>query len=595
MNREEKANSMTIGRKIRAALLLGCALGASNLAAAADPAAPASPSAPAPAQASGEDAAQVKALQKQLKAVQAQLRELAEQNRALLEHQKLIDREIQQQQQQLAQQAAAQAQLNAQVQGAGPQGAAGGAVALAPGARGAGAQGQPSGQAAAARTPGGAQSGAAGAQGAGAQGQVAQAGAQGPLPAGAAAASNSALPDATSATPSAAAPGAMSSLATFAQNVKLWGYGEIYYTDPVHDRNRAQADLARAVFGIGYSFDSRTEFNSEYEVEHAVASSSDRGEFEVEQFYVDRQINDAVTVRGGLFLMPFGLLNEHHEPTNFYGVQRNFVETLIIPSTWREGGFNFHGNTQSGFGWNAGLTTGFDLSKWDFAPEFPQYTTALELEDNNSAPLQSTHQELALANAHDLSQYVALSYFGVPGLTVGGAISTGKAASVPAPPNAPIAGSQRVTLWEGHVRWTPDRFDLSALYARGTISNLAGTNASNPGSPNPIPSSFYGYYVQGAYDVWQHGDYRVSPFARWEVYNMGASYEGTPGPVIPTGQIPLTGAPGDYGLWPRNQDRVWTIGANLYATPHVVLKLDYQHFMINNGFTRFDLGLGLNF
>jgi hypothetical protein len=559
MNREANANSMTTNRKIRVALLLGCALGASDLAAAADPAAPASPSAPgAPAPASApaasEDAAQVKALQKQLKAVQVQLRELAEQNRALLEHQKLIDREIQQQQAQLAQQAAAQAQLNAQVQGAGP-------------------QGQPS---------------AAG-------GAVAQAGSQGPLPAGSAATSNSALPNATPATPSAAAPGAMSSLATLAQNVKLWGYGEIYYTDPVHDRNRAQADLARAVFGIGYSFDSRTEFNSEYEVEHAVASSSDPGEFEVEQFYVDRQINDAVTVRGGLFLMPFGLLNEHHEPTNFYGVQRNFVETLIIPSTWREGGFNLHGDTQSGFGWNAGLTTGFDLSKWDFAPEFPQYTTALELEDNGSAPLQSTHQELALANAHDLSQYVALSYFGVPGLTVGGAVSTGKAASVPAPPNAPIAGSQRVTLWEGHVRWTPDRFDLSALYARGTISNLAGTNASNPGSPNPIPSSFYGYYFQGAYDVWQHGDYRVSPFARWEVYNMGASYEGTPGPVIPTGQIPLTGAPGDYGLWPRNQDRVWTIGANLYATPHVVLKLDYQHFMINNGFTRFDLGLGLNF
>jgi hypothetical protein len=528
MNREANANSMTTGRKIRAALLLGCALGASDLAVAADPAAPAA----------SEDVAQVKALQKQLKAVQAQLRELAEQNRALLEHQKLIDREIQQQQAQLAQQAAAQP---------------------------------------------------------GAQGQVAQNGSQGPLPAGSAATSNSALPDAASATPSAAVPGAMSSLATFAQNIKLWGYGELYYTDPVHDRNRAQADLARAVFGIGYSFDSRTEFNSEYEVEHAVASSSDPGEFEVEQFYVDRQISDAVTVRGGLFLMPFGLLNEHHEPTNFYGVQRNFVETLIIPSTWREGGFNFHGDTQSGFGWNAGLTTGFDLSKWDFAPEFPQYTTALELEDNGSAPLQSTHQELALANAHDLSQYVALSYFGVPGLTVGGAISTGKAVSVAAPPNAPIAGSQRVTLWEGHVRWTPDRFDLSALYARGTISNLAGTNASNPGSPNPIPSSFYGYYFQGAYDVWQHGDYRVSPFARWEVYNMGASYEGTPGPVIPTGQIPLTGAPGDYGLWPRNQDRVWTIGANLYATPHVVLKLDYQHFMINNGFTRFDLGLGLNF
>jgi hypothetical protein len=410
----------------------------------------------------------------------------------------------------------------------------------------------------------------------------------------------SVLPDTTtSAIPSGAAPagspGAMSALNTFAQNIHLWGYGEIYYTDPVHDRERAQADLARAVFGIGYSFDSRTEFNSEYEVEHAVSSASDPGEFEVEQFYVDRELNDAVTVRGGLFLMPFGLLNEHHEPTNFYGVQRNFVETLIIPSTWREGGFNFHGDTQTGFGWNVGLTTGFDLSKWNFAPEFPPYTTALELEDNDVAPLQSTHQELALANAHDLSQYISLSYFGVPGLTVGGAIFSGKAVSVPAPPNAPIAGNQRVTLWEGHVRWTPDKFDLSALYAHGHISNLAGTNSEFPGSPNPIPSDFYGYYFQAAYDVWSQGDYRLSPFARWEVYNMGSSYEGTTGPDIPLGTTPLTAAPGDYGLWPRDQDRLWTLGANLYITPHVVVKVDYQHFMINKEFTRFDLGLGLNF
>jgi hypothetical protein len=387
----------------------------------------------------------------------------------------------------------------------------------------------------------------------------------------------------------------MTSLASFAQNIHLWGYGEIYYTDPLHDREHAQADLARAVFGIGYTFDNRTEFNSEYEVEHAVASAGDVGEFEVEQFYLDRQLNDLVTVRAGLFLMPFGMLNEHHEPTNFYGVQRNFVETLIIPSTWREGGFNFHGDTPQGFGWNVGLTTGFDLSKWSYAPEFPQYTTALEMEDNDVAPLQATHQELALANARNLSQYVALSYFGVPGLTIGGAISTGKAVPVPAPPNAPIPGSQRVTLWEGHVRWTPDKFDLSALYARGTISNLAVANGENPGSPNPIPSAFYGYFFQAAYDVWQQGEYRVSPFARWEVYNMGSSYEGTPGPDIPSGSVPLDAVPGDYGLWPRNEDRVWTIGANLYATPHVVLKLDYQHFMINSGFTRFDLGLGLNF
>jgi hypothetical protein len=378
-------------------------------------------------------------------------------------------------------------------------------------------------------------------------------------------------------------------------NVKLWGYGEIYYTRPSREPKMAEADLARAVFGIGYSFDEKTEFNSEFEVEHAVSSANDVGEFEVEQFYVDRQLNDAVAVRAGLFLMPFGLLNEHHEPTNFYGVQRNFVETLIIPSTWREGGFNLHGDTPIGISWNAGLTTGFDLSKWNFAPEFPQYTTALDLEDNDVAPLQATHQELALANAHSLSQYIAVGYYGLPGFTAGAAIFTGDAVKVPAPPNAPILGNQRVTLWEAHTRWTPGKFDLSALYAHGSISNLGVANASNPGSPNPIPSDFYGYYAQAAYGLWEHGDYRLAPFVRWERYTLGSSYSDTAGPVVPAGLLPISATPGDYGYWPQNHDRVWTVGANFYTTPHVVLKADYQWFQVNSDFSRFDLGLGLNF
>jgi hypothetical protein len=423
------------------------------------------------------------------------------------------------------------------------------------------------------------------------------AGAAGAAPAGAARAapaSADALPSSVVAATSSSANGTPVGATAFS-NVKLWGYGEIYYTRPSRVPSRAEADLARAVFGIGYSFDSKTEFNSEFEVEHAVSSASDVGEFEVEQFYVDRQLADPVTIRAGLFLMPFGLLNEHHEPTNFYGVQRNFVETLIIPSTWREGGFNFHGDTPVGFSWNAGITTGFDLSKWDYAPEFPQYSTALDLENSGVAPLQSTHQELALANAHNLSQYIALGYYGVPGLTVGGAIFTGKAVKVPAPPNAPILGDQRVTLWEGHARWTPGNFDLSALYAHGSISNLGTANASNPGSPNPIPSDFYGYFAQAAYGLWEHGDFRLAPFVRWERYDMGSRYAGTTGPVVPTGLLPLSATPGDYGYWPQNQDRVWTVGANFYTTPHVVLKADYQWFHLNSDFNRFDLGLGLNF
>jgi hypothetical protein len=493
---------------------------------------------------------QIQALQQQLAAVQAQMKQLAEQNQSLMKKELELERQVTQQ------------SLAAQSPGARP-------------------------------SPPPVPQGSVPYQGSGPVPPSQATNAPVPPPSGVVAAAGSAAtgsgPGATSIAGNA--PGPVAGM----PDLRLWGYGELYYTHPTHVPERSQADLARAVFGIGYSFDSRTEFNSEFEVEHAVSSASDVGEFEVEQFYVDRRLNDAATVRAGLFLMPFGLLNEHHEPTNFYGVQRNFVETLIIPSTWREGGFNVHGDTAQGFSWNAGLTTGFDLSKWNYAPEFPLYATALDMEDSDSAPLQSTHQELALANAHKFSQYIALGYYGVPGLTLGAAISSGDAVKVPAPPNAVIPGNQRVTLWEAHTRWTPGKFDLSALYAHGSISNLGLANFANPGSPNPIPSDFYGYYAQAAYGLWESGDYRLAPFVRWERYDMGSSYAGTTGPVVPSGSVPLSANPGDYGYWPRNQDRVWTVGANFYTTPHVVFKVDYQWFDINTDFSRFDVGMGLNF
>jgi hypothetical protein len=162
---------------------------------------------------------------------------------------------------------------------------------------------------------------------------------------------------------------------------------------------------------------------------------------------------------------------------------------------------------------------------------------------------------------------------------------------VPAPGTG---GDSRVTLWEGHARWSPGRAELTALYAHGAISNVASANLLNPGSPNPIPSAFYGYYLQGAYNLWEHGDYRLAPFIRWETFNLGSEYSGTL-PQIPAGLVPLSASPGDLGLWPQSRDRVWTAGANLYVTPHVVFKADYQWYQLNSAFNRFDLGLGLNF
>ena len=371
-------------------------------------------------------------------------------------------------------------------------------------------------------------------------------------------------------------------------NLGLWGYGEIYYTNPTHDHSLATADLARAVFGIGYKFDEGTSFNSEFEVEHAVASADDSGEFEVEQFYIDRQLTDSINARIGLYLMPVGLINEHHEPTAFYGVQRNFVETLIIPSTWREGGLGLHGTSDLGLTWDAGVTTGLNLSGWNPMIEDPQYRTALDLINSDSAPMQATHQELQDANVQHLQEYAALNYTGIPGLLLGGFVSTGKMALPVVPANLP---QTRATLWEVHGRWTPGNADISAMYAHGTFSNTATYNLDNAGASNPLPSSFLGYYVQGAYKVWESGGYKLSPFVRWEHYDMGASYAG-----IAPGFSPVpAGLASDGKAWPQPHDRVWTAGANFYLNPNVVLKADYQRFTTNTDLTRLDLGLGIAF
>lgn len=368
----------------------------------------------------------------------------------------------------------------------------------------------------------------------------------------------------------------------------LFGYGEVNYYRPVHARQFTTLDLARAVFGISYAFDGKTQFDSEFETEHAVSSADDAGEIEVEQFYVDRRLGSAAAIKAGVFLIPSGLLNLNHEPTRYYGVQRNFVEKLIIPTTWREAGVAVHGTTNFGLRYDAGITSGLSLADWDANPETPLYRTAQELAQGDAAPFQAAHQEASLANARHLAQYLSLGYQGIPGLSVGGSFFTGLAAIAAVPEDLP---EQRTTLWETHLRYEPGRLDLSALYARGTIGNTAAFNAANAGASNPEPAEFYGWYVQAAFTAWRRGDYRITPFVRRTRYDMGADYEGIPQGFtpVPTGSVP------GFGPWPQPRDRVWTYGANFYLTPRLVLKADYQKFDDDPRLTRFDLGLGLEF
>jgi hypothetical protein len=382
---------------------------------------------------------------------------------------------------------------------------------------------------------------------------------------------------------SAAAPaasGTASSSPTIASalgTTTFWGYGQIDYNHPTGNAADSQADLTRAVLGFNHIFDDSTRVYGELEWEHAVTSNEDSGESEVEQLYVEHSLAPNYGVRAGLMLVPLGLLNENHEPTQYYGVERNLVEQAIIPSTWREGGVAGYGNTDSGFRWNFGVTTGPNLSNWDPTSE-----------EGRISPLGSIHQELQLAKAIDPSVFAALNWQGIPGLDVGGGVFTGKigqqfSKQTDGDPNFP-ADDSRLLLGEVHARWQPGPFDFSALYTRATISDTQALNLTYLGQPTPVPKSFWGGYVQGAWRALNWDESYLSPFVRYEKLNTGASY---------------ASQPQGFGTPPLPTEHVFTIGANYYLNPNVVFKIDYQEFNHNDfvlGYgDRVDLGIGYQF
>jgi hypothetical protein len=341
-----------------------------------------------------------------------------------------------------------------------------------------------------------------------------------------------------------------------------FGYGELNYTKPRD--GIATADLARFVLGTSVRFDERTRLVSELEIEHTVSSASDAGEVEVEQAYIERSYGEHLYARAGLVLVPLGLLNENHEPTRYYGVQRNGVETAIIPTTWREGALALQARTDNGWRWDVGLGTGFDLSRWDAGSS-----------EGRESPLRSIHQELSLARAADLSGFVAFNYTGVPGLRVGGGAFAGGVSQ-----SQPGLGSARVALWEAHAAWSVGGWDLAGLYASGHLSGTRALNASLLGFPTPVPEDFRGGYLQAAWRGLPLADGRLVPFLRHERYNTGAHYAS------------LAPAPTPAALpWTIG----WIGGLNYAAGRGLVLKADYANYSSGETPDRFDLGLGYEF
>ena len=128
------------------------------------------------------------------------------------------------------------------------------------------------------------------------------------------------------------------------ERTTLGGYGDAVYSRDIQSKT-STIDLERFVLFVGHEFTKKISLVSELEMEDAkVSGGTDGGEIAFEQAYLRFDLDAGHSLVAGLFLPRIGILNEDHLPTSFNGNERNYVETYIIPSTWRELGVGFYGS-----------------------------------------------------------------------------------------------------------------------------------------------------------------------------------------------------------------------------------------------------------
>jgi len=322
-----------------------------------------------------------------------------------------------------------------------------------------------------------------------------------------------------------------------AAQVRLGGYGELHYNS-LSGRggasDRDEIDFHRFVLYVGYDFSDRIRFSSEVELEHSLSSENGPGEVELEQAFVDFDLTEDHVARAGLFLLPVGLINPTHEPTRFYGVERNSVENRIIPTTW----------------WEAGVGVQGYLGDVQYAA---YVHSGLNTSSNSNYVVRSGRQKVAEAEASDIAGTVAVNWR-IPGVAVGGALVY---QSDIAQGNDPTAGQG--VLGEAHMELRKGALALRTLYAEWMID---GEGPESVGADRQ-----YGWYVEPAFRPVEV----VGLFARYSEWNNQAGR-------------------GDHDT-AKSQIN---LGINWWPHEQVVVKTDYQWQDNEDGKERdgFNLGIG---
>lgn len=351
------------------------------------------------------------------------------------------------------------------------------------------------------------------------------------------------------------------------QGVSIAGYGEMLYEDFDHETDAStpseqidQLDFLRAVIYFGYRFSDRFLFNSEIEIEHA--NTDHGGEVSVEFAHIDYLMNDSLSLRGGMVLVPMGLLNEFHEPTIFLGARRTETEQFIIPTTWRENGFGFFGR-HGIIDYRAYLMNGLNAGGF-----------------NAEEGLHEGRQEGAEAKIKSPAFVGRVDVRPAQGIMVGGSFYAGNS-RIFDPIVEPEIKSTTV-IAEVHADYNRDGVNLRALYARASLDNVAELNAALGLEGNEsIGESMFGGYIQAGYDFLAGNPkgMGLTPYIRFEKVNTQDD--------VPSGFL----------IDPASDRTIWTFGLEYRPIFNIVVKADYQAFdnAADMAVDQFNIALGYSF
>jgi hypothetical protein len=333
--------------------------------------------------------------------------------------------------------------------------------------------------------------------------------------------------------------------AGFPSTGPLSGYMEFHFNKA--NREDGVLDFHRFVLILSHSFSSRIRFVGELEVEHAfVEGLEEAGELELEQAYVDFLLSRRLNVRAGMLLMPIGIINERHEPPVFNGVERPFVDTFIVPTTWFDVGAGIHGELGRGLRYRAYVVAPLN-----------------SLEFNADEGIRGGRQKGSEDNVRNMAFTARTEYLGLRYLTLGASVWSGESSFATPRLNT------SVTVGELDARYRRERLELRGEFAQVRITDAARLNDSIGRavgvSPN-IAKALRGFYGEAAYRVWNAGAPRdLVAFFRYE--NFDTQFR------MPAGFLPLKAFDRD----------AWVTGVTYYPDPDVAVKADYIYLRNQSG------------